>query len=307
MLIFHFDAFLVLADTLNYTKAAAILHTTQPNLSKIIVNLENEIGVRLFNRTKRGVSLTAAGEVFRDEARKSADQYRIAIERARQAEAGICGVINVGFLSTALAWLLPSLVKRFKEIHPNIKLNLYDFTYTKLMEALVNRQVELALIPERELANIPNLSKRFLFADAMCLAVNIDNPLAALDIIDLPSVQEEPFIVIDPQVSIRDYEMVTDICMEHDFLPSVMHKANTLNALLLLVECGEGIAILAEHMSRFASKNIKFIPLKGYERFFRVSCVWQANANPCIDPFLHVIDNLEISQPLATTEPIPLQ
>lgn len=269
--------FLTLADTLNYTKASQILYTTQPNLSKSIVNLEEEVGVKLFIRTKRDVRLTPAGEIFRREAEKLMSHYMNAIYKAREVEEGLNGYITLGFLGTATTRLLPEIVQNFKEAYPNIYLDLKDYTYSSLFDALIDDEIDIALMPDRELETVPNVMRKFIFADDMCLAVSKDHEAASLDIIDLYDVKDEFFIQMDPKISIRDHKLITTMCIEQDFTPQVIYEANTLINMLMMVECNMGISILASHMKRFATDNVRFIKLKGYEKYFKVVAAWKTH------------------------------
>lgn len=290
MTIYHIEAFLTIAETLNFTKASEHLHTTQPNLSRMIANIEQEVGVKLLDRNKRDVKLTPAGEVFSAEVKKSLEQYKNAITRAHEVDAGIRGTLDVAFLGTALSWVLPGMVHRFRERFPDIRLNLLDYTYSNLVDAIREHKSDIALAPEREIERIPGLERRFLFSDDMCLIVSSLHPLAGRNSVELSEVRDEPFIMMDPKISIRDYEMVSDMCTENGFEPNVAYKANTLNNLMLMVECNEGVSVLASHMTHYSSENVHFLRIKGYESYFRVTCAWRENVNPCIASFLEVLE-----------------
>lgn len=288
--LFQLEYFLTLADTLNYTKASKLLHITQPNLSKMIVNLEQEVGAQLFLRSKRDVRLTPAGDVFYREIDKMMDVYRGALEKTRNVQTGTSGIINLGFLGTAVIRFLPKIVNRFKERNPTIDLNLRDFTYSPLMEALTSDQIDMAILPDRELDKIPNIVKKYLFADRMCVAVPLGHPLADREQIDLVELKNEPFVVMNPKISIRDYDLVNSMCLEQDFLPKVVYEANTLFNLLMMVECNVGVAILAGHMINFATGGVKFVNLIGYDNYFRVVCAWRKDRNHSIPQLLEVMD-----------------
>lgn len=285
----HIEAFLTLASTLNFTKASASLHTTQPNLSKIIVNLEAEVGALLFSRNKRDVRLTPAGESFREDMIVFVEQYQAAIDRARAVEDSISGSVNVGFLGTALIRHLPRMVNDFQERHPKTLLKLTDYTYSRLIEALTANAVDVALIPDRSLETKSKYHKKLIYSDDMCLVVSKKNPLAQLDSVDLQDVRSEPFIVMDPEISRWDYELITSICMEHGFSPKILQKVNSLNNIIVMVECGAGVSILAEHMRQFATENVAFVKIRGCEEYFRVSCIWQKEDNPFLQDFLNVV------------------
>lgn len=286
--------FLTLADTLNYTKASEILYTTQPNLSKSIVNLEEEVGVKLFIRTKRDVRLTPAGEIFRREAEKLMGYYMNAIYKAREVEEGLNGYITIGYLGTATTRLVPLLVSKFRELYPNIFLDLKDYTYSSLFDALMDDSVDLAIMPDRELESVPNLIRKFIFADDMCLAVGDGHEAAGLDTVDLYDMKDEFFIQMDPKISIRDHKLITGICVEQDFTPQVIYEANTLINMLMMVECNMGVSILASHMKRFATPNVHFVKIKGYENYFKMVAAWkQQNDNdPNLGRLLQAIDDI---------------
>ncbi len=290
MNLFQLEYFLTLADTLNYTRASKLLHITQPNLSKMIVNLEAEVGAQLFQRSKRGVRLTPAGEVFHREIVDMMKVYHGALEKTRDVETGTIGMIDIGYLGTAVVHFLPAIVNQFRHENPTITLTLRDFTYSPLMEALAADKIDLAILPDRELDQIPNIAKKYLFSDNMCAVVPQEHPLAGREQIDLCELKGEPFVVMNPKISIRDYELVTNMCLEQDFLPNIVYEANTLTNLLMMVECEEGVAILAHHMSHFATDHVRFIPLIGYENYFRMVCVWRKGRNPSIPKLVTVID-----------------
>ncbi|MDR3296102.1 MAG: LysR family transcriptional regulator [Clostridiales Family XIII bacterium] len=290
MTINQLDYFLTLARTLNYTKASKLLHLTQPHLSKTIVALEQEIGVRLFVRNKRDVRMTPAGEVFYQETAPLFQSYNEAVTKTKEAYEGFYGMLNVGFLGTAMIHLMPKIVNRFKLDFPNISLNLLDYTYSTLQEALLEDRLDVAILPDRELNNVRGLEKKYMIADDMCVAVNQKHPFADREFVELYDFKDEGFIIMDPKVSVRDHNLVTSICLEQDFLPRIVHESNTLSNLLMMVECGIGVSILAKHMSHFATENVKFIRILGYENYFKLVCAWHKDKNPCVEQFVAVVE-----------------
>lgn len=293
MTTYQIGAFLTLSETLNYTKASARLHTTQPNLSKMISNMEQEIGIQLFSRSRRDVSLTPAGAAFLREAETMLEAYDRAVTNAKEADEGIRGNIKVGFLGSALHTRLPPVVRRFKQLHPKISLELYDYTYSPLMTALTDRKIEVALLPDRELEFIPKLEKKFIYSDDMCAVLPRGHRLAGMKYIEVGDIKNEPFIMMDPRISDRDCDLVNSICMTGGFVPNVVYEANTLTNLMLMVACGFGISILAHHMTNLASDDICFVRIKGFEGYFKMVCAWRRDTNPAIPKLVQVLDELE--------------
>ncbi len=294
MTINQIEAFIVLAEVLNYTRASQILHTTQPNLSKIIVNLEDEIGIQLLVRNKRDVRLTPAGRAYYEDAKKLLADHDQALERARNIDMGIEGVINVGLLGTALTGYLPRFVHRFQKNNPKIVLKLTDYTFSDLAEALRAEKIDTALTLDRELDNIPKLEKKFMFADDMCLVMHRDHPMSNKESVSLDTFRNEPFVMMDPKASLLDFKMVTDICSASGFFPNIAHKANTLQNVMMMVECKVGVSILAEHMAQFATKYLRFVKIEGFEKYFKMICAWRRDLNPSVVNFLKAIDDCRI-------------
>lgn len=290
MTIYQIEAFVKLATTLNFTKASTLLHMTQPNLSKLINSMEQELGVQLVSRNRRVVNLTPAGKAFQKSSKKIIDIYKTAETHVKDIDVGISGTIKIGFLSTALIHHLPILVRKFNESYADISLKLYDYTFSPLMSALLDNTMDIALLPDRELDGIPKLEKKFLYADDMCVVLPKDHPLNTGDGVELNEFAEVPFVLMDPNVSDRDYDLVYSICMANGFYPRIHHTVNSLNNLLLMVECGNGVSILARHMEHYATDNLDFISIKGSEKSFKMVSAWRRDQNPCVAKFNEVID-----------------
>ena len=291
MKLFQIQAFLTLSNTLNYTKASVALHTTQPNLSKIIVNLEEEVGCKLFIRNKRDVKLTPAGEVFSDAMRTLMKQYSDAIDDAQKADSGIRGSIKIGFLDTALVQLLPRIVTCFKKQHPDILLKLAGYPFSQLMDTLLENKVDIAFLPDHALDHMPHFERKFLSASDMCLVLNKTHPYAGRQGLDLTLVKNQPFVMMDPNISHYGYNLMMNVCTENNFVPKTIHYANSLTTVLLMVECDFGVSVMASHMNRYATQNTSFVKINGCDDYFRMSCAWRRkNPNPCIPKLLDVID-----------------
>lgn len=289
------EFFQALAKTLNFTKTAKILHTTQPNLSKIIANIEDELGVTLFIRSKRDVKLTPAGEVFREEAEKLILSYNNAVTRTRAAEEGIFGTVKLGFIGTAMIYRMPIIVKKFNQMYPNVYLDLTDYAYSPLAEMLLNKSVDIAFIPDLEMEKYRDIYTKQIFTDDMCIVMSKDHPKSHMDIIDLNDFIDENFVMLDPKVALRDNNLMSSICLDHDFIPKVVYEANTLSNLLVTVESNYGVSILAGHMQHFATDNVKFAKIKGYEDSFRIVAAWHRDSHPVVPRLIEVIDAIDFA------------
>ena len=117
-------SFLSIAETLHFGRAAKLIHISQPALSLQIRALEEEVGVRLFERNRRKTTLTAAGVAFRNDAAAALSQLEQAIRRARLAAGGKLGLLRIGFVSTAGIEIVPDIVRQFKKSNPDVEFSL---------------------------------------------------------------------------------------------------------------------------------------------------------------------------------------
>jgi DNA-binding transcriptional ArsR family regulator len=124
----HLRYFTAVAEHLNYSEASRHIHVAQPAISQTILDLEEEIGVRLLVRDRRTVRLTAAGEAFRREALEMLRRNQEAVRLARRASLGEIGQFRVGFLRSAMAAFLPGLVQEYHRQFPDVELTLRDLT-----------------------------------------------------------------------------------------------------------------------------------------------------------------------------------
>jgi len=288
MNIFQLEYFVTLAETLNYTKASQKLHITQPTLSKLIISLENSIGSQLFVRSKRDVRLTPAGKIFYNEIKKTLFAYDTALKKVKDTEDGITGVINLGFLGTALVRTLPRILNRFHAEFPNLKVNPHDYSYSKILESFDNHMIDMAFLPDLELNSLPKLEKRIIFTDSMCVAVHRNHRFAHLSSIEIRDLQEESFINMNPHFSRRDHNLINNICNDAGFLPNTVYEASSLLNMLVMVDCQIGITILADHIKYMANETIRFIPIAGLEDTFKIACLYPQNPPDTVLRLLNV-------------------
>ncbi len=283
---------MVLAETLNYTKASEKLNITQPNLSKAIVNIEKQVDCKLFKRNKRDVHLTKAGEVFYIEVKKTLSSYDNAVKKAREADKGVFETLSIGFLGTAVVRLLPTILNEFYSKNPKVDVELVDYTYSPLVSALHQKEIDFAILPNNELSSNIKVKKRPLHSDDMCVVVHKDHPFATRDSVSIKELKDEPFVHMHPKASLRDCNLINSICSEAGFEPNTVYESNSLINMLMMVECRTGVTILARHMHHFGTENVKFIKIQEYTNFFDLVCAWHESDNTAINKFLETLDHI---------------
>ncbi|MBE5991607.1 MAG: LysR family transcriptional regulator [Paenibacillaceae bacterium] len=290
MNLFQLEYFIVLAETLSYTKASQQLHITQPTLSKLVINLEHSIGSQLFIRNKREVKLTPTGKIFYHEIKKILHAYDSAVKKVKDMENGTTGVISIGLLGTALVHHFPKLIKRFHELHPTIKVNPMDYTYDYIMETLTSGQIDVAILPDIEIDCPPQFLKKTVFTDHMCVVLPQNHKFSELKSVSLTMIKDEPFIHMDPKYSRTDHNLIDNIYSQEGYSTNTVYEANSLINMMLMVDCQLGISILASHMKQFANDTVRFVPLTGFDDYFKVTCLYNRESNDCIEKLLEVAD-----------------
>src|SRR5512142_81765 len=142
----HLRYFVAVAENLNFTKAAAKLHLAQPSLTRQVHNLEEEIGVRLLNRSKSQVALTEEGRSFLVDARRILGLAAESVLAVQRLSRGETGQLNIAYLSNSDFELLPETLGAFRQAFPHIALNLFDMVPAEQLRALDTRKIDLGFV-----------------------------------------------------------------------------------------------------------------------------------------------------------------
>lgn len=253
---------LVLAETLNFHRAAEQLHMAQPPLSTSIKKLEAELGVLLFERLPSGLKLTPAGEAVLHYARRTlffADEIRRA---AREGQSGEQGRLRVGFVGSASFALMPNIIRSFRRQYPAVELVIEESTTSDLLRRVDEHSLDVALVrfPVLEPTNAHiTLLKR----ERMVLAVSSDSPLARRENLQLAELGDEPFIIHSRALVPTMYALTLYAFQVAGIQPPIAQEAVQVQTILGLVEGGLGVALLPEAVGRYAGSGVVFLPLDG--------------------------------------------
>jgi DNA-binding transcriptional LysR family regulator len=238
-------AFVALARTRRFTRAARSLGTTQPSLSRRVQQLEKTVGAKLVVRTPAGVVLTSAGERFLSHAERalaSVDAGRSAIDELSGAPRG---TVAVGSQPTISAYVLPPLLARFQAQYPDVVLRLREGLADQMEERLASGELDLALmnLPVRRL----DLAAQKLWQEDYLLAVPVGHRLAGLDrAIALKDAADEALLVV---AGAHATQALFAACEERGVRPRVVVEADNVEAVRRMVERGLGVALLPRTMA----------------------------------------------------------
>jgi len=252
----------MLAETLNFTKAAERLHMAQPPLSASIRKLEEELGVVLFDRLSTGVRLTPVGEAVLRDARLAlfhADQAR---RTAKEGAAGTAGRVRLGFTGSASYDMVPRLLQACRAEYPGVAIEIHESTTSDLLRRVESQSLDAAIVAhpvlEGTTAQVAPLRNERVVA-----AVRADSPLAARAELTFAELAGEPLIIHSRTQAPHMNSLILLAFQQAGVQPRVVQEAVQVSSMLGLVEGGMGIAFVSAAMSGHVSAQVKLLPLAG--------------------------------------------
>jgi LysR family hydrogen peroxide-inducible transcriptional activator len=247
------------AETGNFTRASERVNISQPSLSQQIINLEAEVGRKLFHRLGRKAVLTEAGEVFLERARRILFEIENAAKELGDHPT-LERRITVGAIPTVAPYLLPTLITRCRERHPNLQIDVREDFRTHLTRAAVEGEVDLAIValPVKDV----RLSIEPLLTEPLLLVVAKDHPLARKPRVKAPDLAGETFVILGTSSSLAG--QIQRFCGDHHFEPRVGFRCAQVTTVKALVALGVGISILPQVARDPADEaNLVYIALSG--------------------------------------------
>ena len=229
------------AETGNFTRAAERSHITQPSLSQQILNLEKEVGHKLFHRLGRKAVLTEAGGTFLERARRILFEVENAAKELKD-HPSLDRRITVGAVPTVAPYLVAPLIERCRETHPNLLVHMREDFRSDLSRAVVEGELDLAVIslPVKD----HRLSIEPLMTEPLLLVVGKGHPLTGRSEITANDLADETFVTMGDSSTLA--AQIRSFCGDHNFAPKVGYRCAQVSTLKLFVAMGAGISILPQ-------------------------------------------------------------
>lgn len=256
----HLRYFVAVANERHFGRAAKALHMAQPPLSRQIRALEEEVGLRLFDRSKHKVELTAAGASLLEHSRSVFDAVDLALREARRADRGESGRLALGYVSSVAYAGLPELLRAFRARFPGVDMTLREAPPSAQIEALKNRHLDIGFL--RGPVDDDALVTRCVRKEALRAVVPSDHPLAKKSKITLAMLAREPFVFFQRQRGAAFYDLVIAMCRGAGFSPRVVAEAPHLD-IVSLVAAGFGVSVLTASLENLRREGAVFIPIVG--------------------------------------------
>jgi DNA-binding transcriptional LysR family regulator len=257
----HLRYFVAVAEILNFTKAAAKLHLAQPSLTRQIHNLEEEIGVRLLNRSKSQVALTEEGRSFLVDARRVLALATESIQSVQRLSRGETGQLNLAYSSNFNFELLPATLGAFRQAFPHIALNLFDMTPAEQFRALEARKIELGFVGLRPPASTRGLQWESIARHRTVVVLPVKHPLARKRWVNLAELEKMFFVGLSEKTHPGFRDWLCETCQPAGFTPRILQDAELEPALRIFVAEGLGVSLAREHMKYLPHPGVAFRPL----------------------------------------------
>lgn len=277
-------SFLVLAERLNFSDAARLLHLSQPALTKQIHRLEAELECRLFDRGRRGAKLTEAGKALVGSARAVVRDSDELIANARRAGRGESGRLRIGFGLHTLD-LVPRVIVRLRKERPAVEVSLRDMSTLEQIEALRADRIDVGFIRaprHREFEMMPVIKDRLMIVSSSARKLP--------EKLNLSTCKDEPFITISRERSPTFHEHVLNYCAKHGFHPRIVQEVPEVTTGIALARAGLGLAFISQSFGAARFPGVRFHVLPDSAAQWHVSAAWRkGDQNPVLRQFLGLI------------------
>lgn len=280
----HLEYFRTLAETLHFGRAAERLHISQPPLSRQIALLEQELGVKLFDRSRRRVELTDAGQRFYLDTGTVFAAFEQAKRNALAAARGEAGALSVGFMMSTAYSVTPAITRRYAAQYPQVKIKLTETLPMDLAGDIASGQKDVAIMYRPQ--DCTGLETQTVYREEMMLVLPPGHALLDHEVVAPEQLAGEPFIIVPRHIAPALHDMIVSYCLQHGVTPTVAMEINMQQTIVNLVGEGMGVAIVPRSMRNMRLATTTFRSLRNAP-IIEVVAVWKEdNHNPCISPFV---------------------
>jgi DNA-binding transcriptional LysR family regulator len=260
----HLYFFVVLAEELNFSRAAERLHVAQPALSQQIRLLEGRLCTQLIDRGSRPLRLTEAGSYLYIEARQILDSFEHAAVGTREIGLGKRGWLGIGFTRSAMYSVLPPALKRFHRAFPDVELKLFEMLTEEQADALREKRIHVGI--GRQVEAITGCTTRSLLSEHLMIVLPSDHLYAAKKVIRITDLANSPLILYPKHPNAFFSRFIESLYRDAGLTPNVAYQAYEIQTAMGLVAAGLGVTYVGESVARLGRHDVIYRRLHGAAR-----------------------------------------
>ena len=288
----HLRYFLAVAEELHFGRAAEKLFISQPPLSRQIKNLEQELSVELFARTKKHVRLTGYGRYLKEEATKIFQHVESIQNHILLLGDGHAGQIKIGYVGLAMHSVLPEILSEIRRTLPRVHTSFYELQSLDQLIDLKTGSLDIGFI--RIPIAMEGLHTELIFSETLSVILPLSHPLAGRKELRLCDVATEPFISFCRECAPSLFDMIIGMCNREGFSPRIVHESSQINTVVRLVESGLGYSIVPSSVKDGYNVRIRFYELDDYpERAELALAYYPENRTPTKSQVIRLIRGLK--------------
>jgi len=256
--------FVAVADELNFTRAAEKLRVAQPSLTRQIHNLEDELGVRLLDRSKSRVSLTEEGRRFLLDARRLVALSLESVQAVQRFSRGESGQLNIGYLFKFNFDLLPKTLATYYRARPEIAVNLFDMSPAEQLRALESRKIDLGFVGLRPRAaglGLAELVWERVTRHDVVVVLPAHHQLANKQRIMIGDLKKSSFVALSEETHPGSRDWLSSICEQAGFAPRILQDVDLEAGIMTFVAEGLGVTLAREQIKNQPHPGVVFRPL----------------------------------------------
>jgi len=270
----HFRYFVAVAEELHFGRAANRLNIVQPGLTAQIKSLERLLGVDLFARTNRNVTLTDAGREFLRESHIALAQFGSAIQTVQEFARGATGILRIGHgANSAIAGLLPSAIRQFRERWPNVTLTLTEMGSNEVAASLLRNEIDVGYAAKTQRQS-KDISARSLGEWAWLLAVSDGHWLAGSKTTTLAGISSENLAIYAEAGG--DWDFSSTAAFAPRLSPKRIYRSSHYTSLMTYVASGLGVAFVPASIPSLNFPNVLFVEIEDTMPSLQMELLWRA-------------------------------
>ena len=293
----HLRAFQMVADELNFRKAAERLRVAQPALTRTIKDLEQMMEVQLFERSTRTVTITNAGKIFRRAVEDLLPSLANAVVLARQAEKGVAGELRIGYNDFAMYGLLPVIVRRFRAAYPQVSIWLGQFPSPEMVKQVAQGRLDAAF----HLGPTANteVGSNLIRSEHLVAVVPDTHRLAERGAIPLSELALEDFVMGRHDTWGAFHQLVLSYCRDNGFEMNIIQESLNSDGIINLVAAGLGVTLYVDSDWLYTTRGVAVVRLDQPGPRIETLVSWRKKSLPqqrTLQNFLEVAEEVLASE-----------